>query len=297
MKRIALFASVLTLLSGSAFAQNIPVDAKVLETLQARIAALESRVRDLESTGPEKAKETPTAQVETKSQSPAPAPAPPKAASPAPGRPYTIQEGDTVSEIARKHGIPRTAFMEANNIREGEQIYIGDQVIIPSPPGSSSRNGSGTQVAKRSSAGSQTTYTIKYGDTLSSIARKHNVSVDAIKAANKMDTDQISGGQKLIIPGKSASGTVASNTGTSPKTDAKNAAPAEKTELLRQEESYGLYTVEKGDTLFSLARDFFTSQEELQRLNEMGNSIVLRPGKDMVVPTSKYFEHHKLAGN
>ena len=66
--------------------------------------------------------------------------------SPLPGRPYTIQEGDTVSEIARKHGIPRTAFMEANNIREGEQIYIGDQVIIPSPPQSGSRNSAGHTV-------------------------------------------------------------------------------------------------------------------------------------------------------
>ncbi|MCB1092133.1 MAG: LysM peptidoglycan-binding domain-containing protein, partial [Verrucomicrobiae bacterium] len=67
--------------------------------------------------------------------------------------------------------------------------------------------------------------------------------------------------------------------------------------LLRPEETYGVYTVERGDTLYSLARDFFTTQSELQRLNEMGNSTILRPGQDLVVPTKKYTEHHKVATN
>ena len=304
MKRIALFASALALAAGPAFAETVPVDAKLLETLQARIAALETRVRDLESGKPGKPGITAPA--------PAPAPklepkktasAPTKKADPASGTPYVISEGDTVSEIARKHGIPRTVFMEANNIREGQQIYIGDTVMIPSPPKSSApAAGVASASAKPQGGAGSATYTIKYGDTLSSIARKHNTSVEAIKAANNMKSDSIAGGQKLKIPTQASRNTVADNSkstasagDTSNKSDA---APAPgKPELLREGETYGLYTIEKGDTLFSLARDFFTSQQELQRLNEMGGSTVLHPGKDVIVPTSKYFEHHKLAGN
>jgi len=296
MKRIALFASALALAAGPAFAETVPVDSKLLETLQARIAALETRVRDLESDQPGSTAPTLAPKTEPKKTAEAP--------KTSPGTPYVISEGDTVSEIARKHGIPRTAFMEANNIREGQQIYIGDTVTIPSPPKSKSP-ATGVASASPKSGGatspassSATTYTIKYGDTLSSIARKHKTSVDAIKAANNMKSDSISGGQKLRIPTQASNNTVADTSSSTASTKKSGAAPGPgKPDLLREGETYGLYTIEKGDTLFSLARDFFTSQQELQRLNELGTSTVLHPGKDVVVPTSKYFEHHKLAGN
>lgn len=308
MKRIALFASALALAAGPAFAETVSVDAKLLETLQARIASLETRVHDLEAGQPGSRPPASAPKTEEKKNASAPAPTPAKEVNSPSGKPYVITEGDTVSEIARKHGIPRTAFMEANNIREGQQIYIGDTVIIPSPPKSKTpstgvaSNTSGATSSPKSS-GSSATYTIKYGDTLSSIARKHKTTVDAIKAANNMKSDSITGGQKLKIPAQASSNSKvadgSASTASAGESSKKSGPtpPPGKTELLREDETYGLYTIEKGDTLFSLARDFFTSQQELQRLNEMGGSTVLHPGKDVIVPTSKYFDHHQLAGN
>ena len=57
-------------------------------------------------------------------------------------------------------------------------------------------------------------------------------------------------------------------------------------------ETYGYYTVAKGDNLYALARDFFTNMPELQRLNRLGNSTVIHPGDELIVPTKKYNDYH-----
>lgn len=55
------------------------------------------------------------------------------------------------------------------------------------------------QVAKAQPAKTQV-YTVKKGDTLSSIARQHRVEVQTLKAANKLKSADLSPGQKLRIP-------------------------------------------------------------------------------------------------
>jgi len=57
-----------------------------------------------------------------------PAPAPKKQEK------YTIKEGETVTQIANRNGISRKMLMEVNQISENQQIYIGDELIIPAPP-------------------------------------------------------------------------------------------------------------------------------------------------------------------
>jgi len=47
---------------------------------------------------------------------------------------YSIKEGETVTRIANRHGISRETLMEVNSITENQQIYIGDELIIPAPP-------------------------------------------------------------------------------------------------------------------------------------------------------------------
>ena len=295
--------------------------------LQGRIASLESKVKMLETALNELSAQV-AKPTTTLTSSPAPAPAPPSKTLPVPEAPkappveeapktvsappvteperYYIQEGDTISEIARKLGVPRTELMEANNLREGQQIYIGDPLMVPQPEPVVQPDNSQKLVENQPSApstpstpapapsGASTSYTVKMGDTLTKIAREHGVTVTAIKSANGMKSDLITGGQTLKIPGasKKSGNTVASNTPTPA-----SGGSDDIDNLLRPDEEYGVYTVEKGDTLYSLARDFFTTQAEIQRLNRMGHSTTLRPGQDLVVPTSKYQEHHNLADN
>jgi LysM repeat protein len=300
--------------------------------LQGRIASLETKVKTLESALRELtskvAEPSPTntsAPVANITPPAPPAPAPTPAVKPpvVPAvqpevKKHVIGANETVSVIANKYQVPRAELMEANGLREGQQIYIGDELIIPQPKPAVAKTTPSTDPAKvtptpvkdsgTTPAPAQTlTYKVKSGDTLSKIARAHGTTVAAIKSGNNLSTDNLSIGQSLKIPAKGAAAPPANQIAAKPAATPapqqanKQSASATGTQnvnhLLRQDEVYGVYTVEKGDTLYSLARDFFTTQAELQRLNEMGNSTVLRPGQDVVVPTKKYSEHHNLAKN
>ena len=95
-----------------------------------------------------------------------------------------------------------------------------------------------------------TTYTMKKGDNLSTVAQKYGVSVsDIIKANNIKNPNKVNVGTKLIIP---------------PKTKK--------------------YTVQKGDTLTGIAKKFGTTLAALKEANNIKNDDKLYIGKVLVIP-------------
>ena len=68
------------------------------------------------------------------SAAPTPRPAVPITPSPAPGT-YTIQPGDTISDIAGRYGIQPLDLMRANHIANPAMIQPGQVLVIPTPPG------------------------------------------------------------------------------------------------------------------------------------------------------------------
>ncbi|MFG7941178.1 muramidase [Streptomyces sp. NHF165] len=117
------------------------------------------------------------------------APAPPKKPKPTPrpgaGGTYTVRSGDTLSEIAARHGVSMSALLAANPQfkKRPDVIHPGDRVTIPG-------KGGGT-----------TTYKVRAGDTLSEIALRYGTSVAKLAKANGLaDPDRIFAGQSLTIP-------------------------------------------------------------------------------------------------
>ena len=98
------------------------------------------------------------------------------------------------------------------------------------------------------------TYVVVSGDTLYSIAKKFNTTVDEIKNLNNLSSNTLSIGQVLKIP----SGTTGSGTTT--------------------------YTVVSGDTLYSIARKFNTTVNEIKNLNNL-SSNTLRIGQILKIPS------------
>ena len=62
------------------------------------------------------------------------------------------------------------------------------------------KTSSGSKSKSSGSKGSASAYSIKKGDTLSAIARKHGTTVSKLKAANGMSSDSIREGKSLKIP-------------------------------------------------------------------------------------------------
>ncbi|HEY6382157.1 MAG TPA: peptidoglycan DD-metalloendopeptidase family protein [Pseudolabrys sp.] len=108
----------------------------------------------------------------------------------------TVGYGETVDSIARRHGVPASAILQTNGIRDASQIRPGQRLVIPR------HVTSGTQTASRfSSPVAGKVHIVRSGETLMSISRRTGVSVTALARANRLHTtSRLSVGDRLTIP-------------------------------------------------------------------------------------------------
>lgn len=93
---------------------------------------------------------------------------------------YTVTSGDTLYGIAKKFDTNVNIIKEANNLTSN-MLSVGQKLIIPK------------------NENDNNTYTVKSGDTLYSIAREFNTTVDKIKELNQLNSNTLSIGQMLIV--------------------------------------------------------------------------------------------------
>ncbi|VXB63023.1 Lytic transglycosylase [Arthrobacter sp. 9V] len=137
------------------------------------------------------------------------APAQPAPAAPsAPGAPtsatvYTVVSGDTLGAIAAKHGVPLSSIFSWNGLNGSSIIYPGQKIKVSGGSAPSAPTAPAAPAPAPAPLAGTGSYTIKAGDTLSSIASRHGVSLAALMAANNnvTATTVIYPGQKLTIPG------------------------------------------------------------------------------------------------
>ena len=97
---------------------------------------------------------------------------------------YTVQKGDTLSDIAKKYGTSYQKIASDNGIINDNLIYSGQQL----------------KIYTNSTPSNQIIYTVKKGDTLSSIAKKYGTSYQKIASNNGItNPNLIYPGQQLII--------------------------------------------------------------------------------------------------
>jgi len=95
---------------------------------------------------------------------------------------YTVQQGDSMFSIAQQCGVSLQALINANpHITDPNQIFPCDVLCVPCP-----RKG---RVPKSCPQGFQAQYTVRPGDSMSSIAQMFGVSLQALINANPHITD------------------------------------------------------------------------------------------------------------
>ena len=153
-----------------------------------------------------------------------------------PGSPigkYTVKKGDTLYTIALKYNMTVNELKNLNSLTS-DIIFPGQVLsVYPSVP-----------------AAQTITYIVKKGDTLYTIARSFGTTVETIKNANALTSDNIYTYQSLIIP---------------------------------LSFSVGEYLVKKGDTLYSIAKKYNISVETLKALNNIGFDTIY-PYQALIVP-------------
>jgi LysM repeat protein len=112
------------------------------------------------------------------------------------GTTYVIQPGDTLSEIAVKHGISLQDLAAANDISDPNLIFFGRELTIPQQDMSSQPSTTGAA----STVGN--TYVIQPGDNLWNLSERFGVSWEELARMNDISNPSlIISGQTLMIPG------------------------------------------------------------------------------------------------
>lgn len=114
---------------------------------------------------------------------------------------------------------------------------------------------------------------IQKGETVYAISKKYNIPASAILEKNNIaDASKIKAGQKLIIPKNSETDR---NKNTSKQNTGKTDSEAQKTKT---------YIVQKGDSLFGLAKKLGVRFSELLQLNNLTSESILKIGDTLKIP-------------
>ncbi len=194
-------------------------------------------------------------------------------------QPYHAKRGEKLVAIASRHGISAARLQEANGLKLKRGRLVGNQMLLV--PGSSEaklENVSFSEIkaAPESNGG---IYSVRNGDTLLSIAKRHGVKATQIKAWNNLKSNRLALNQKLRLfadePTESKPTRVASST-----------APAKESRQ-KSTSKQKQYTVRRGDTLYSIAQRFDVDLDDLRRWNKFSHKSRIHPGDKLTVALAK----------
>ena len=151
---------------------------------------------------------------------------------------YVVQKGDSLYSIATKNNTTVAEIKKINNLTSN-MLSIGQVLKLPSE-------------AKQEEV---TMYTVQKGDSLYSIAKKFGMSVDELKSLNNLTSNNLAIGQQLMI--KSTTGDEPIN----PEEECIGTGYVEP--------QYVIYTVQRGDSLYTIARKYNTSVDNIKALNNL----------------------------
>ncbi len=184
---------------------------------------------------------------------------------------YTVRRGDTVSAIAARHGLRTVDVLAINGLSWSSTIYPG-QVLRLSGAAPAAPAAPATPAAPPAAAG---THAVAKGDTISAIARKYGVSIQAIFQANGLGWSSIIyPGQKIAIPGAASTAPTAPPATAPPAAAPPAVAPTAGT----------TYTVRGGDTISAIAARHGVTTQAVLDANRLGRSSIIYPGQKITIP-------------
>ena len=176
---------------------------------------------------------------------------------------YTVKSGDSLWGIATKHGCSVNDLKSWNHL-SSNLIYVGQKLVVGQKKSTVQQQQQGQKGPQQTT--SNRTYTVKSGDSLWKIATNHNMSVSKLKNLNKLSSDMIFVGQKLLVSEK------------------KPSAPAQNQNKPSQNQvtKTSTYTVKAGDSVWKISHEHGMSMNELKSLNGLKDNLII-PGQVLKV--------------
>jgi membrane-bound lytic murein transglycosylase D len=198
---------------------------------------------------------------------------------------HKVRRGDSLSEISDKYGISMSDLKKWNRLRSNKaplgrslKIYVNDNSDVASATKTNTKETDTTAIASNSNKIFKEEkvvsykdvvkyYRVKKGDNLGEISNKHGVSVAEIKKWNKLKSSNIALGANLKIIKNERVVTTVRKEIKSDKTETAVASNESNNNDIDQASDY--YEVQKGDNLFSIAKKFNVSLEDLKKWNNL----------------------------
>jgi membrane-bound lytic murein transglycosylase D len=144
---------------------------------------------------------------------------------------YTVVSGDNLTTIAKKNKVTVDDLKEWNNLTDNN-VKLGTQLVLTKPK------------TNKISDPNDIEYVVVKGDNMSTIAKKHNTTIDKIKEWNNLEDSNVIIGSKLIVGKEESIKSFSKN-----KKDSFAAAN-------KKAKKEKLYQVKRGDSLFSISQKF-----------------------------------------
>ena len=158
---------------------------------------------------------------------------------------HRVQRGETLSSIARTYRKSLGEILTANNMGSADLIYPDQHIRIPGA----------ASAAPGAPSGVSLVHEVQEGETLSEIAEHYGVPTSSVLSANNMDSRaRIFPGQEVLVPGAS------------------------------RQASFGeaiIHEVERGETVYSIARRYSASWQDVLRANDLSEPDTRAPGQKL----------------
>lgn len=164
------------------------------------------------------------------------------------GNTYIVKRGDTLYGIASKYSVSVKDLKEVNNLTTNV-LYIGQELLIPSEIVEDIPEQDEEEIIED---GKYDIYIVQKGDSLWAISKKYDLPLQELISINKLEDNTLKAGQKLLIP-------------------------------KQKTENEKIYIVQKGDTLWSIAKKYNVSVNNIKEKNNLTSNL-LSVGQQIIIP-------------
>jgi membrane-bound lytic murein transglycosylase D len=194
---------------------------------------------------------------------------------------YKAKRGESVVAIARKHRTSVSAIMEYNSVSSRKKLKAGQRLIIP-VHGSGYARAKSTQQSDKNDiqvSGETIKYRTKKGDTLASVAKRYDTTVDEIRRLNNFKKRKtLKGGQVILISNKNGE----KQQGNASEKEMHKKS-AKKNKEAASNDSGKTYTVRNGDNLGKIAKKNGVSLHKILEMNKLAREDNIRPGQVIIL--------------
>ncbi len=162
---------------------------------------------------------------------------------------YTVQPHDTLEAISQRYHVTQSAISFWNHLSKTQPLHINQTLVLWLSP-------------RTLHSPSAVIYTVKSGDTLSTIAQRYHSTTAQLKTINHLPNNLIRIGQKLTI----TPGTVKRH----------NFQPKHSREMI-------IHTVHQGESISTIAHHYHVSSHQIARWNHLNNLSLIHIGQKLQI--------------